>query len=448
MRFSFLCVAAAVGLAQAVRDAVDREVTVARGKHTLLKLQVPRGAKLSPLADVRANGTSLVQGSSAVGGFPEELAWFKDYEAVQSRWVHTLTTQPASAEAIAILDQVKAWEVPGLGGVKFADVLTAVQERCPLWLVGGAVRDLVAGEVPNDIDCIALCETSVVAQVASVNNWEHIYTEGQAYFAIGETHGDDPHYLEGFSGDLLFTHPDMPEMTTSMLLWALSTNTIVDPSGTGVTDAQKKLLRPAVPDPEGTFKTQGQKAQKLWKARQAWLLGGFAGPRLARHVRYIKMRMRGWKPADACVRTFMANTLAAMVYVERVLDREGSVEAFGSKWPSVPLATLMMLMDKFAAAPPEAKKHAMDALLQVYEEDMKDYLEGTADKQCSQYWVPPFVIKMDKETSTGVWWNRNKPKSVKDVIKKGVLVHCSFAVTHDQAYTTICQEIKELSRTL
>merc|ERR1719473_2493092 len=139
--------------------------------------------------------------------------------------------------------------VPGLS-VSFGTVFEKFAAGgCPVWLVGGTVRDLLAGQKPNDVDTAILCDTRVVKRICTEQGWQHSPPDhvSDAYFSVGIAHGDNEEYLEGFSIDLIMKDPFTPETSANMLFWSVKHNFVVDPSGLGVYDAMTLTLRPAAP---------------------------------------------------------------------------------------------------------------------------------------------------------------------------------------------------------
>mmetsp|Transcript_21226 Transcript_21226/g.41520 ORF Transcript_21226/g.41520 Transcript_21226/m.41520 type:complete len:503 (+) Transcript_21226:48-1556(+) len=404
----------------------------ALARFSLLKLPLHRDASsASVMAEVisatrHGRWTKLTE-SSYSDQLKTELNIFKQETAVKSHWQHTMQVYEGRGTAAhKVLEQYRDKQVPGLDAT-FREVFNAIHQEgnCHLWLIGGSVRDLLAGLPPNDFDCMALCvsgDLSNIVSVAENHSWAHEVSFGDI-FTIGTKESDN--YLEGFPAQHMFTNHLVPEFTTSILLWALSTDNIIDPTGTGLSDAENKLLRPAAPLDHGTSVTNSA----LWERRQEWLRNGLTQlPWAARHVRYLKMRMRGWKPADDCVRLFMANTLDAMVWVEQ---SSSNTEAFGQTWPWAPKATVSYLQMTFARKSEADWLNVLDNLLAVLKEDLEPYFKGSLDDKCSGF-QPPLVrdavppIGTDNEPIC--WWERLGPLCWFEVFKNGIVKQCADMV--------------------
>jgi len=215
-----------------------------------------------------------------------------------------------------------------------------------------------------------LCDSNLIRQIANANGWKNDGGNAQ-YFAIGDAHGDDPNYLEGFSIDLVFSDPFTPEWSVNMLMWSLTYNYVIDPSGHGAEDAQNQLLRPgAPPDQYVTENTQ-------WGAWRQWILKSFASPTMQRHVRYVKMRARGWQPANECVRFFMANQLLVAAHTENSVPTGPQTYFQGEPQPSAPGATLAFMAEKMGGmSGSEEKMQFAQKIVAAMKEDFDKYFSA------------------------------------------------------------------------
>lgn len=306
--------------------------------------------------------------------FPMEHDRYYQIPLVANYWMDkTKVFRMAGTGAIGVFDQVVGLQVPGLN-VSFREVFQILQdEECPLWIIGGAVRDLLAGgTVVNDLDCLLFCHPALLGIIANKHQWNH--EVGGSYFKIGTkpTKSDGTQYLEGFDFEATFDSPAVPEFTVNFLFWSPESNFVIDPSGDGVQDVAVKVLRPPFPPTPH----EGPEKSEWWQGlEQYWLRYGFAGPALARHVRYLKMRMQGFEPADQCFRLFMADVIEAMVSVEQ----DSKTLKFGRTWQLAQDGTANLLETKYGGAGVQAQQSAIQKLKDVYEQDMGYYFG-----QCQQ----------------------------------------------------------------
>jgi len=82
-------------------------------------------------------------------------AYFMKQPAVQQVWRHMVKVyNTKGTDLVDKVDTIKDGLVPGLNGVSFGTVFAALQKGgCPMWMIGGTVRDLLSGRTPNDVDC-------------------------------------------------------------------------------------------------------------------------------------------------------------------------------------------------------------------------------------------------------------------------------------------------------
>jgi len=242
----------------------------------------------------------------------EEKTYFSSFGAMKSgfgasvRYTEISKLEEARMRDVQeFLGQLRAKTVPGLSDVTFGAVFrTFAAYRCPLWLVGGAVRDILAGKPPNDVDCAALCHPSRVSRIIEKAGWTPSqkpdrFGDHTHYFSIGERVGD---YLEGVVADLFFRTPFEGENSVSQLRLSPQYGWVIDPTGRGVEDAERHVLRPSLPP------TQKMSTENL----ELWFGLHDTGVH-----RYLKMRLRGWQPVEA-LRRFMGSKMHDAPYT--VLD--------------------------------------------------------------------------------------------------------------------------------
>uniref|UniRef100_A0A6V0FH82 Poly A polymerase head domain-containing protein n=1 Tax=Zooxanthella nutricula TaxID=1333877 RepID=A0A6V0FH82_9DINO len=254
----------------------------------------------SPRLRKQASSFSPNQGVKA-GPAPDAWEYEKRYflrlPAVEAAWHKTVkyTKFERGDDIVKSVDDVKRGHVPGLNGITFGEVFRVFEQGgCPIWLQGGVVRDILAGDRPKDVDVAPLCEMDQVRQIISRARWQSSLPEPESpstHWEVGDK--SDPRCLEGFSLEVYFTDISKADTSVSMLLWSVGQDRLIDPSGNGKDDAERKLLRPALPAGRGSW--------------MDWYTGGNR-----RLLRYWRMRMRPhWWPFDECFRAFMLSRLLA-----------------------------------------------------------------------------------------------------------------------------------------
>mmetsp|Transcript_110498 Transcript_110498/g.219694 ORF Transcript_110498/g.219694 Transcript_110498/m.219694 type:complete len:504 (+) Transcript_110498:44-1555(+) len=327
-------------------------------------------AAVQSMRDERKSHTALqserverVERVSKAAIWDTEKNFFLKQPAVQSVWGHTYKIYDFKDNQVdnipiekgfsqgwgqAVREKVAAMKqrpVPGLGGATFGDVAQAFADnQCPLWIVGGFVRDLIAGSDTNDVDCVALCDsTDVIRNLSEERDWPHSALTN--YFNIGNNDGETE-YLEGFLMKVVLSDAFAPEWSVNSLFWSFSQDYVIDPTGFGFLDALEKKLRPSVPPTEHLvgsyaiatpvppvsdipaaveyisklhFPPQATKNTE-WGAWYQWSFSGISTSSLGgvgpRYPRYIKMLTRGWSAFSNNFRLFMANNLAMQAELE------------------------------------------------------------------------------------------------------------------------------------
>lgn len=349
----------------------------------------PEPGEWAALAEKHTHAALLqVEDAQELKAYPSansklELAKWQQQAAVKQVWQKTAHVYDYSpSEQFGAVQEMLGKIVPGLT-VSFKEIFDAFGAAgCPVWLIGGTVRDLLAKSKPNDVDTAILCDSRVVKRVCTQKGWMHSPEDHvtDPYFSVGIAHGENEEYLEGFAIDLVMKDPFTPETTVNMLFWSVKESFVLDPSNFGVSDAANKVLRPAAPPKE--LVAHGT----TWSTWRQWILGSFSGPQHMRHNRYLKMRMRGWtpvrdtltQPAESCFQFFMGNQIATLLPLEgqmpeRVIDPRTMLTRTGDQQPMVPAATLFFMQEKPATMDAAKAKTYVEKFLDVLLEDLEAY---------------------------------------------------------------------------
>jgi len=275
------------------------------------------------------------------------------------------------------------------------------------------VRDLLSDRQPNDVDCAALCDSNLLRSIANQNGWKNDGGSAQ-YFSIGEAHGENEEYLEGFSLDLVFTDPFTPEWSVNMLLWSLTYDYVIDPSGYGVNDAEDQVLRPGAPEKDFVMENS------QWGVWRQWVLKSFSTPSMQRHVRYIKMRARGWQPASECVRHFMANQLVVASGISNTDPVGPQTPYLGEAHPTAPGGILSYVAGAIAGKSAEKQAEVVSKMLTVMQEDLDLYFnaDGRSCLGRESHWV----IAKDSTLLRG--HPQAPPRSFLEVFQRGIAAQC------------------------
>jgi len=263
-------------------------------------------AKFHPKLTWEEEKTHFSSLGAMTGGFSDSVKYTKISDLGNADKVQTF------------LRTLLAKRVPGLSAVTFGEVFRIFAvHRCPLWLTGGVVRDLVADVAPNDVDCAALCHGTRIGRIIESAGWapaEKPDDDGddQFYFSIGKRVGN---YLEGFAADLFFDDPFAGESSVGIMKLSPLYGWIIDPTGRGVADAVGRVLRPSV-HPKSALGDDD--LQKWWSRRGK-----------DRFPRYIKMRLRDWQPVPklrAFMGKYMVSSLVEVVEVWKELSSRCPVD--------------------------------------------------------------------------------------------------------------------------
>jgi len=194
-------------------------------------------------------------------------------------------------------------KVPGLD-ISFLSVFEKLNdEGCPVWVFGGAVRDVVAGMALNDVDVAVLCTADKIEDIVKQTNWKWERPVLSDSFGIGDQ--QSPQYLEGFPLEFALKDYQSMEYATSVMGYSPHSKVVIDLTGHGIEDARAKILRPAM---VANLDTASNENFKLWYDKQ-WKKPLF---------RYYKMINRGWKPHSPEFRKFMRNQWEEWVTKDRL----------------------------------------------------------------------------------------------------------------------------------
>lgn len=187
--------------------------------------------------------------------------------------------------------------------VTYGMMFSRFSNKCPLWIVGGTVRDLLAGQEPNDVDVVALCTAKILCDELKLEPFQPSYcNEKGKWFNMGHMDKVEPgKFFEGMTLGLLFDDPFTAEYSASSLMWSVSHSILIDPTHNGVNDARNKMLRPASPSKMPNSHTVSHQ----WTLWTAWIKGDLKAESFDRLCRYLKMLVRGWKPFDDNFGAFM-----------------------------------------------------------------------------------------------------------------------------------------------
>jgi len=307
-----------------------------------------------------------------------EKDYFKQQPAVEDSYIHTAKVYSAQTLGVQdVVDQLLSQTVPGISETFQAVFQYMIDNDCPVWLVGGTVRDILAGKPPNDVDAVVLASPDALMEIllAKRQDWNP-YMDNH-YWNIGDPDpAENPNYLEGFTLEMLFGSPFTAETSVNCLLFSVSSGYVIDPTGHGVTDARDQILRPGGPRPSD-FEAPEPTQWLLWRE---WTFHAFAAPPHQRHVRYIKMRLRDWTPYCPCFQVFMANQLLGMAHIEAGgLPESKQIE--DDRWPYSTIGMLSMLEKYMSADDPEIGWDTVVKLFKIYKQDTAIYFDSSANAE-------------------------------------------------------------------
>eukprot|EP00928_Gymnodinium_smaydae_P030760 TRINITY_DN22781_c0_g1_i1.p1 TRINITY_DN22781_c0_g1~~TRINITY_DN22781_c0_g1_i1.p1 ORF type:complete len:514 (-),score=54.46 TRINITY_DN22781_c0_g1_i1:8-1549(-) len=379
---AFFCASASVSSSMGFRAAVDTakkpvpHIAIKAGI-SFIRLSLPEAwnqSEPSALLEVNESveNSSAVTAEQRAQNWDAEAQYFLSQTAVRQVWSHSVVVYPTSGKPLSQVNTIRNMLIPGLQRVRFRDVFGFLAMRgCPLWIIGGSVRDVLADKQPNDVDLAALCDVQRLSAILQGSPYDKKTVSQQGYFSVGEAHGANPNYLEGFTMNFVFEKAFVPESSVNMLLWSLTYDYVIDASGHGVEDAMRKLYRPGSPDVQSIVESS------QWASWREWIWFSFASPQFQRHVRYLKMRSRGWQAANPCVRLFMADLIAAMAHVENMDVASPEIARFlGQEWPAGPAATLLLFVSNLGTKEPNERRQFVHQYLDAMREDLTFYFQA------------------------------------------------------------------------
>jgi hypothetical protein len=171
-------------------------------------------------------------------------------------------------------------KAPGLGEHSFEDVWRRFQERgCLLYIHGGAIRDLLLGIQPKDIDMEFSCSVPMMYNICVDNFGADSCFQRGSYFRVGKQDKESNYEpLEGVNwNSTLYGSSLSKEFTTNCLSYDLNGNDVViDLIGTGKEDTCNRKIVIPVPENEwdawineSEFKCRNglSKIPRFWKLR-------------------------------------------------------------------------------------------------------------------------------------------------------------------------------------
>lgn len=192
-----------------------------------------------------------------------------------------------SAAATAAIRSVLKCTAAGTSDT-FEDILSAVACGSPAsgkiqknhcYLVGGQVRDVLRGQLSNDIDFNYSCSAKEVALVTVSRGWPTKFkcigkdVSSPNYVLVGDESSES--YLEGFCIQFNATKtPCMADFTMNTLVYDLANDVIIDKCG-GVSDIRAGALRLSLAAGE---------------THEAWAVENFTPG--VKELRYIKFLLR------------------------------------------------------------------------------------------------------------------------------------------------------------
>lgn len=172
---------------------------------------------------------------------------------------------------------------------------TYTENKCPFYLHGGLLRDVLSGDPSHDIDISFSCDTETAFQICKnilgeseiEHNISMCYVNSVGYIFIGRRFIDTG--IEGKYWELSMFHVENQEYTPNMLYYDLINRFIVDLS-TGVEDIQKHQIRIPVRQPlwDLWFYTSNRSlGSESMPVYYKWLI-------LKKITRYWKLRAKGY----------------------------------------------------------------------------------------------------------------------------------------------------------
>ena len=184
-----------------------------------------------------------------------------------------------SAEFNKMIDVLLGTPVPGLRtGSKRAtykdvfDAILTLEWPGDVYIIGGAVRDSLRREIPNDIDISVSCPPIDLRKMCETRGW-HFMSTGD-YFLIGDKKENE--YLEGKDIFAQLGPLYKGEFCMNSVVYDIRNRILIDRSGFGINDSIEKRTRILEPSP------------KIWNW---WLDEG-------KIFRLYKFVMRGYQAFD------------------------------------------------------------------------------------------------------------------------------------------------------
>lgn len=205
--------------------------------------------------------------------------------------------QTVSAADRGKFDNALAQSVGWRGSSKISDYVAAIRKSgFEVWVVGGAVRDILGGTATRDVDLATSMwveDVASAARKAGLDTGRTVAQFGTLLLGANKS-GLDIATLKGRAGNFTvdlkedITHRDF---TVNALFYDPASGIVADPTGHGLADVQNKTLR----------------ATALLGQEHAWLRDN---PTAA--VRLFKFTLRGYKPTPELLQVVKQNFRSAV----------------------------------------------------------------------------------------------------------------------------------------
>lgn len=199
-----------------------------------------------------------------------------------------------------MMDVLLETPVPGLWNATtratYKDVFDAIlnlEWPGDVYIIGGAVRDGLRREIPNDIDISVSCPPADLLKMCEAKGW-HFMSTGD-YFLIGDKAENE--YLEGKDIFAQLGPLYKGEFCMNSVVYDVRNRLIIDRSGYGIKDSIEKRIRILEPSP------------KIWNW---WLDEG-------KIFRLYKFVLRGYQAFDDQIKFILAGT--PNVYCKKTMLR-------------------------------------------------------------------------------------------------------------------------------
>ncbi len=194
-----------------------------------------------------------------------------------------------------------------LTNITFSEIFDAyASNKCPMYLHGGLLRDVLEGDPSHDIDmsypcdpvlALSICE-SLFHETEVLHNVSLCYTNPGGYLFIGRRKIDTG--IEGKNWEEAFFHVENQEYTPNMLYYDMMNKVIIDMT-TGVEDIMYHQIRiPVKPNLWDLWLFTANKSIGSLNTPffQKWLI-------LKKVCRYWKLRAKGYKDYDTNSRDYL-----------------------------------------------------------------------------------------------------------------------------------------------